>query len=133
MSEPLAKAGVSVSLLRRLPVQLGMTGLLSWWLYVGVVWLSRDFAYGTPGIDRPLLSVMALFGAVFVLYLLQVWLVLRGSDGAMIRSQRRQTVSPSSNGLAIWELATISTGQLSNYWIALGNAVGTKQKQLSAA
>lgn len=105
MSEPLAKAGVSVSLLRRLPVQLGMTGLLSWWLYVGVVWLSRDFAYGTPGIDQPLLSVMALFGAVFVLYLLQVWLVLRGSDGAMIRSQRRQTVDQCRNDHALASVA----------------------------
>ena len=64
-------------LLKRPPVRLAITGLISWWLYVSIVWLSRDFVYGSPGVDRPLLTVMAIFGSVFVLYLVQTGLVLR--------------------------------------------------------
>lgn len=95
-----------MSLLKRPSFQLAMTGLVSWCLYVVIAWLSRDFAYGTPGIDRPLLSVMALFGVVFVLYLLQVWLVLRSSGGAVIRSHRRETVEATGDSHALVSVAT---------------------------
>ncbi|MBI1310049.1 DUF2029 domain-containing protein [bacterium] len=109
MSEPLAKTAPSVSVLRRLPVQLGVTGFISWWLYVGVVWLSRDFAYGTPGIDRPLLGVMAMFGGVFLLYLLQVWLVQRATARCYCRQtvdERRQIVDRHQDDHALASGAT---------------------------
>ncbi|NQV25848.1 MAG: hypothetical protein HQ518_15930 [Rhodopirellula sp.] len=84
-----------VPLWKRPPVRLGITGLVSWWLYVGIVWLSRDFTYGTPGIGRPLLGVMSLFGGVFVLYLVQVGVALRqGKSDASTNTAKSDGMLP---------------------------------------
>jgi len=61
---------------RSLIALFGVSGLLSWWVYVAIVVLSRDFRYEIPGRERPLLAVLFLLGAAFLLYLLQVACVL---------------------------------------------------------
>jgi hypothetical protein len=79
-------------------VRLGISGLVTWSLYAIVAWLSRDFAYGTPGVDRPLLSVMSVLGAAFVLYLGQVALVFRWS-GDQKRNQRHHEKQGPARGV----------------------------------
>ena len=51
---------------------VGGSGLVSWWLYVAFVWLSRGFAYETPGPGRPLIPVLCVLAALFGLYVFQV-------------------------------------------------------------
>ncbi len=70
---------------QRRNVVLATIGFLSWWLYVALMWLSRGFAYGTPGIERPLLAVLLLFAAVVSLYLGAVFCILRhGVDDSAV-------------------------------------------------
>lgn len=64
------------------PFWLGVSGLISWLLYVALVWLSRGFTYETPGPERPLLSALMVILAACALYLLQVAMVIRGRAGA---------------------------------------------------
>ena len=63
------------------PFWLGVSGLVSWWLYVALVWLSRGFTYETPGPERPLLSALIVIASACALYLLQVAMVIRGRAG----------------------------------------------------
>lgn len=75
-----ARSGAAVAaqtpVWRRLTAQLTVSGLVSWLLYGAIGWQSQAFAYGSPAASRPLLLVLSLLAIAFLLYLLQVGLVL---------------------------------------------------------
>jgi hypothetical protein len=71
-------------------VRLGISGLVALSWYAVIAWWSRDFSYGSPGVDRPLLSVMSVLGAAFALYLGQVAFVLRWSGNRTLGQQHKQ-------------------------------------------
>lgn len=64
---------------RQMPAQNCLIGggVLSLLVYLAIAWLSRRFAYGIPGIERPLLLGLGLFAAAFVIYVWQVRQICR--------------------------------------------------------
>lgn len=54
--------------------------MLSWLIYSVVAWLSRRFAYGTPGVGRPIIEVLGLLGAAFAIYLLALRAAVQGGE-----------------------------------------------------
>ena len=77
MSRPLSCAPMpSLTGPNLLPVRLFLLGLVSAGLYVSITWLSLFFSLDKVVTDRPLLTVLTLFGATFLAYLLaccDVW------------------------------------------------------------
>lgn len=56
---------------------LVVCGLLSCLIYLVVGWLSRRFAYGTPGVERPIIEVLGLLAAAFAIYLVALRAAVR--------------------------------------------------------
>jgi len=46
-------------------------------VYALIAWVSRDFAYGSEVLSRPIVAVIALFITNFVLYLFAIWIAVR--------------------------------------------------------